>query len=94
MGVTSSPRSGGSAEVQSFSGRVGFARGCGSRENLDVHHLTYKRRGNERPADLVALCRRCHKERHAGKRTIVDVVALMILRRWRIWRYSRGTSLS
>ena len=72
----------------------GFCEDCGSRENLDVHHLTYKRRGNERPADLVALCRRCHKERHAGKRTIVDVVALMILRRWRIWRYSRGTSLS
>jgi 5-methylcytosine-specific restriction endonuclease McrA len=70
----------------------GFCEDCGSRESLDVHHLTYKRRGSERAGDLVALCRQCHKERHSGKRTTFDVIALLILRRWRIWRYSRATT--
>jgi 5-methylcytosine-specific restriction endonuclease McrA len=65
----------------------GFCEDCGARGSLDVHHRTYKRKGNERPEDLVAVCRRCHKERHAGKRTFLDVVALALLRRWRIWRY-------
>jgi 5-methylcytosine-specific restriction endonuclease McrA len=69
----------------------GFCEDCGSRENLDVHHITYKRRGAERAEDLVALCRHCHKERHHGKRTTLDVIALMILRRWRIWRHTRAT---
>jgi 5-methylcytosine-specific restriction endonuclease McrA len=70
----------------------GFCADCGSRENLDVHHLTYKRRGSERASDLVALCRACHKERHSGKRTTLDVIALMIVRRWRIWRYMRAAA--
>jgi 5-methylcytosine-specific restriction endonuclease McrA len=70
----------------------GFCADCGTRENLDAHHLTYKRRGNERPSDLVALCRTCHRERHSGKRTPLDVIALMIVRRWRIWRYRRAAT--
>jgi hypothetical protein len=31
---------------------------------LDVHHLTYARRGNEHPDDLMVLCRPCHSSAH------------------------------
>jgi 5-methylcytosine-specific restriction endonuclease McrA len=31
---------------------------------LDVHHNTYERLGRERPADLVVLCRGCHRLFH------------------------------
>jgi 5-methylcytosine-specific restriction endonuclease McrA len=37
---------------------------CGSSKNLYVHHLTYKRHGNELARDLRVLCRRCHRKRH------------------------------
>lgn len=40
---------------------------CGSRQRLDVHHLTYARLGHESPGDLQVLCRYCHAERHALK---------------------------
>lgn len=33
---------------------------CNSKQNLQVHHRTYSRFGNERDADLTVLCRRCH----------------------------------
>ena len=39
-------------------------RACGSGKQLDVHHRTYARIGNERLADLVTLCRSCHKATH------------------------------
>lgn len=35
--------------------------------DLDVHHLTYERLGNELPEDLVVLCARCHALRHGKK---------------------------
>ncbi len=65
----------------------GFCEDCGVRSNLEVHHRTYKRKGAERPEDLVAVCAACHDERHRGKRTVIDWIALALLRRWRIWRY-------
>lgn len=37
---------------------------CGSETRLQVHHLTYDRRGYERPSDLLTLCRPCHKLVH------------------------------
>jgi hypothetical protein len=37
---------------------------CGARGPLDVHHLTYRRLGRERPGDLVAVCERCHSALH------------------------------
>lgn len=40
---------------------------CGSKSNLQVHHLTYARRGHERQSDLVVVCRNCHKKRHGIK---------------------------
>jgi hypothetical protein len=33
---------------------------------LDVHHRTYDRVGNEGPADLIVLCRKCHGAIHAN----------------------------
>ena len=36
---------------------------CGAKAK-DVHHKTYERFGNERYADLEALCRACHNKEH------------------------------
>jgi replicative DNA helicase len=33
---------------------------CYSGEDLNVHHRTYERRGNEDPGDLTVLCGQCH----------------------------------
>lgn len=37
---------------------------CGWKKNIQLHHLTYERIGNERLTDLQALCVRCHREAH------------------------------
>ena len=42
-------------------------RACGSRESLEVHHLTYSRFQNELPEDLITLCEKCHKAVHKAK---------------------------
>ena len=34
-------------------------------ENLEVHHRTYERRGEELETDVVVLCRDCHRAHHA-----------------------------
>jgi 5-methylcytosine-specific restriction endonuclease McrA len=36
-------------------------------DGFEVHHVTYKRVGNEKAKDLRALCRPCHRRRH-GRR--------------------------
>jgi 5-methylcytosine-specific restriction endonuclease McrA len=36
--------------------------------DLNVHHRTYERLGNEDPDDLIALCRDCHEREHARPR--------------------------
>jgi len=43
---------------------------CGSTENLQVHHLTYKRLGNEDDRDLMLLCQNCHQHIHTDKNAI------------------------
>ena len=41
---------------------------CGGGENLNVHHLTYERRGNENiEEDVVTLCHPCHAMLHRIK---------------------------
>lgn len=40
---------------------------CGSREHLEVHHLTYKNIYHEKDEDLKCLCRGCHKKQHMVK---------------------------
>ena len=37
---------------------------CGCDGSLDLHHMTYERVGEERPDDLVWLCRNCHSMVH------------------------------
>lgn len=37
---------------------------CANKDGLDVHHKTYERLGNERPEDVVVLCRNCHDAFH------------------------------
>lgn len=37
---------------------------CGEGENLEVHHKTYIRVGNENIHDLITLCRDCHELVH------------------------------
>jgi len=39
---------------------------CSSRTNLEVHHLTYIRIGNERMEDLCFLCDDCHEKAHSN----------------------------
>ena len=38
---------------------------CASGKSLEVHHLTYERRGEERAIDLITLCERCHAAQHS-----------------------------
>ena len=37
---------------------------CNAKGTLNVHHRTYKRRGSERPDDVIVLCRSCHQIFH------------------------------
>jgi hypothetical protein len=38
---------------------------CGAKGvELHVHHLTYERRGEELPEDLIVLCKDCHEKEH------------------------------
>jgi len=41
---------------------------CGTGENIQIHHLTYERVGQEELADLVALCGDCHSMLHVLER--------------------------
>lgn len=39
---------------------------CGTvKGRLDLHHLTYERRGRELPQDVKILCSACHENQHA-----------------------------
>lgn len=43
---------------------------CRSKKNLNIHHKTYSRLGNENPSDLILLCQECHYLYHEYARTI------------------------
>lgn len=47
---------------------------CGSRIQLQIHHRTYDRLGNERPRDLQVLCEICHAWVHFGPFYVDDVI--------------------
>lgn len=42
---------------------------CGSKQNLQVHHKTYKRIGQEYLRDLCLLCGDCHRQAHQIEKT-------------------------
>lgn len=48
---------------------------CGAEGNLETHHLTYERLGNERPEDLTVLCRACHSLEHEDKHLALDPIS-------------------
>ncbi len=37
---------------------------CNKNGKIHIHHRTYKRRGEERPSDVIALCEKCHAKFH------------------------------
>ena len=37
---------------------------------LEAHHRTYERLGNEQPGDITVLCRNCHQTQHEGNKKI------------------------
>lgn len=45
---------------------------CGRTGNVDVHHLTYERLGEELMEDLQVLCPICHKQVHGLELTMDD----------------------
>jgi hypothetical protein len=47
----------------------GICEGCGARQAVDIHHLTYRRMGDECLFDLVAVCRECHEKCHGRQFT-------------------------
>ena len=59
---------------------------CGSRRNLQPHHLTYERVGHELDTDLVTWCEKCHMKHHgratdvrSGKVAAVFLFFLLVL---------------
>jgi 5-methylcytosine-specific restriction endonuclease McrA len=64
--------------------RAGYrCQKCGSRRQLQVHHLTYARLGRERAADLMVLCRTCHAAEHGSAGAKLAQFAKAIHRRLR-----------
>lgn len=55
--------------------------GCGSKSNLNLHHLTYKHLKNEVPEELMWLCDECHKAVHwyqkHGKKSLLMATSLV-----------------
>jgi hypothetical protein len=69
---------------------------CGAKENLDLHHKSYKRIGNERLSDLIPLCRTHHYELHeklkayTGTHEIMwSMVAKMRKQYWKNKKYKK-----
>ena len=52
---------------------------CGRRHELDVHHKTYERLGDELMSDLIVLCVRCHNDLHYYE-NLIPATEKMILR--------------
>jgi hypothetical protein len=50
---------------------------CARRSGLEVHHLSYDRRGFENDDDLIVLCDGCPEEAHT--------LAVELVRTWRRW---------
>jgi len=47
---------------------------CRSEENLEVHHNNYDCLFNERPGDLVVLCRECHEVYSLAQQVGADTI--------------------
>ena len=64
---------------------------CGKCYDLQVHHITYERMGEEDLADLVTVCDDCHKRRHwVGKINIIDWSRIKV----EVLKYREGVNYS
>lgn len=43
---------------------------CGTEKRLNVHHMTYRRLGNEKLKNLKTLCKECHFELHRAFKVV------------------------
>lgn len=53
--------------IQDVGGTCQFIKNgklCGSTDRIQVHHLSYDNLGNEKPEDLLVVCRECHRRVH------------------------------
>lgn len=64
---------------------------CGCSKNLQVHHITYENLGEEKDADLVTLCDKCHNSIHTL--TTNDYLALAYANAYNISKNSPDESL-
>jgi 5-methylcytosine-specific restriction endonuclease McrA len=51
-------------KIDYYRERERICSACGAKRRIQLHHLTYKKVGRERPQDLVPLCQSCHKLVH------------------------------
>ena len=51
-----------------YSGECQKCHSIISREKADIHHITYKRLGNEKESDLILYCKNCHTNVHNQKK--------------------------
>ncbi len=63
--------------------------GASKSTQLNAHHRCYERLGDERPEDIIVLCRDCHALFHQAKKVTRDVLPVNMelgeaLRRWGI----------
>ena len=63
-----------------FCGQPANATGRGPL-GLDVHHLSYDRLGEERPEDVIVLCRDCHSDAHEFPKRLEEIRAFAMRRR-------------
>ena len=54
---------------------------CGTNENIELHHITYKNIGKERLSDLCFLCRDCHESVHNKTKKVPDNSIIKTFRR-------------
>ena len=57
------------AKAEDAKARAGYrCRVCNGKHELNAHHRTYERLGNEDPEDITVLCHSCHELFHQYKR--------------------------
>ena len=76
-----------------FSAFPKLCASCSSKDDLQLHHITYQRLGCERPEDLIMLCKECHEDFHEfigiTKRDMIKETAAFL----EMQRYERETAL-
>lgn len=78
--------------------RAGFqCKACESTRELNVHHLSYDRRGREQESDLIVLCLPCHRMVHQmlerqppGWRDMAELIEFLLKDRPHLLGYTHG----